>query len=277
MDGKQFAVTTQAYDPALKKNNSLWRPGYSNLSYDVNGHLSGAVDIVGNRQFRYINDAHGQILLRDEIAGNSVNRIQRYYYVDGHRVGDVGNDGPSRTDYVTALAKHSSALNSKSIKGNADKYANFRPIASADFDQNYEPISPVYPGATATAYTVKNGDTLQSIAQAVWGDSAMWYLIADANGLDASQALTAGMNLTIPNKVTNIHNNSSTYRVYNPGCWRAIRAIRAMHFNGMPFGLDLLYHIDILLLCTSSRSKRCRHSGKSTRGQKCRCGIGIRW
>lgn len=91
------------------------------------------------------------------------------------------------------------------------------PVASADFDQNYEPISPTYPGSVASSYTVRNGDTLQTIARSVWGDSAMWYLIADANGLASGSTLTAGMKLTIPNKVTNIHNNAGTFRPYNAG------------------------------------------------------------
>jgi LysM domain len=69
----------------------------------------------------------------------------------------------------------------------------------------------------ASNYTVRNGDTLQSIAQAVWGDSAMWYLLADANGLISGGTLVANTTLTIPNKVTNIHNNAGTFRPYNPG------------------------------------------------------------
>ncbi|MCB5190294.1 HNH endonuclease, partial [Methylobacillus arboreus] len=47
-------------------------------------------------------------------------------------------------------------------------------------------------------------------------DAAMWFLIADANGL-TDQALTEGQTLTIPNKVTNVHNNSATFRPYNAG------------------------------------------------------------
>jgi YD repeat-containing protein len=207
-EAKQSAITNQAYNPALKRNNAAWKPGYSELQYDVNGHLKGAVDRSGNRSFRYVNDAQGLILFRDEIAGGTVNRVHRYYYVEGKRVGDVGNDGPSRTDYVQAMSNRGTSKSD---------YKNFRPVSSADFDQNYEPISPSYPGATATNYTVKSGDTLQSIARTVWGDADMWYLIADTNGLTRGSSLTAGQVLTIPNKVTNIHNNSGTYRVYNPG------------------------------------------------------------
>ena len=128
--------------------------------------------------------------------------------MNGKRVGDISNDGPSRTDYAQALA------NRGAPQGNN---AGWQPIGSADFDQNYEPISPIYPGAVATTYLVKNGDTLQSIASSVWGDSAMWYLIADANGLASGSSLVAGQVLTIPNKVANINNNAGTFRPYNPG------------------------------------------------------------
>jgi YD repeat-containing protein len=215
-ESKQLAITNQGYNPTLKKNNAFWKPGYSDLKYDVNGHLAGANDAgadgnrgsADDRSFRYVTDAQGLILLRDEIAGTSVNRVQRFYYVNGKRVGDVGNDGPGRTDYVQAMAGRGVSKT---------EYKNFKPVSSADFDQNYEPVSPSYPGFSATSYTVKSGETLQSIAQAVWGDSAMWYLIADANGLASNSELVAGQVLTIPNKITNVHNNSSTYRVYNPG------------------------------------------------------------
>lgn len=90
-------------------------------------------------------------------------------------------------------------------------------MASADFDQNYQPINGSYPSATGTSYTVQTGDTLYQIAARVWGDASLWYLIADANGLNAGIALTAGQVLSIPNKVTNVHNSSSTFKPYDAG------------------------------------------------------------
>ncbi len=64
---------------------------------------------------------------------------------------------------------------------------------------------------------MRSGDTLQSIARSLWGDASLWYLIADANGLSGSDALVAGQRLTLPNKVSNVHNNASTFRPYNAG------------------------------------------------------------
>ena len=63
---------------------------------------------------------------------------------------------------------------------------------------------------------MRDGDNLRSIAQTFWGDESLWFLIASANGLNGTEPLPAGMVLVIPNKVTNIHNKSTTFRVYDP-------------------------------------------------------------
>ena len=78
------------------------------------------------------------------------------------------------------------------------------------------PIGPTSPGPQPGDYTVQDGDTLQSIARALWGDASLWYLIADANGLTSADTLVGGQSLTIPSKVTNLHNTSDTFRVYDP-------------------------------------------------------------
>ncbi|KAF1003686.1 MAG: hypothetical protein GAK28_04567 [Luteibacter sp.] len=58
---------------------------------------------------------------------------------------------------------------------------------------------------------------MPGIAQAIWGDSSLWWMLADANNLTLDTALVPNTVLTVPNKVTNIHNNSSTVRPYDPG------------------------------------------------------------
>jgi nucleoid-associated protein YgaU len=49
----------------------------------------------------------------------------------------------------------------------------------------------------ATRYVVKAGDTLQSIAAALYGDPNRWREIATANGLDDPRALPTGRQLEI--------------------------------------------------------------------------------
>lgn len=64
---------------------------------------------------------------------------------------------------------------------------------------------------------MRAGDTLQSIAQAVWGDSALWYRLAQANALYGEAGLAAGQVLTIPPGVQRSTLSASTLRPYDPG------------------------------------------------------------
>lgn len=78
-------------------------------------------------------------------------------------------------------------------------------------------MSESYPGNTPGSYVVGTGDTLQSIALAVFGDAKLWYLVADANGLQGDGDLKVGQTLNMPNQITNIHNSFDTFKPYNAG------------------------------------------------------------
>ncbi|KAG9609068.1 hypothetical protein KCV01_g4047, partial [Aureobasidium melanogenum] len=216
---KQSEIKVQASNDAAPK----WSPGLSAFTYDSEGRLVSAVDVAGQRAFRYQLDGEGRILQRDELlnavmlddhsitAGIS-NRSHSYYYMDGNQIGNVGNDGPERIDYARELAQHAAQVANKD-----DSHKRFTPVAFADFDANYQPINSSYPGTAPTSYIVHANDTLPGIAQAIWGDSSLWWMLADANNLTLDAALVPNTVLTVPNKVTNIHNNSSTVRPYDPG------------------------------------------------------------
>jgi hypothetical protein len=90
-------------------------------------------------------------------------------------------------------------------------------VAFADFDSNYQPINSQFPGSAPGSYVVQSGDTLTGIALALWGDSSLWWMLADANNLTLDVDLQPNTVLTVPNKVTNIHNNSATFRPYDAG------------------------------------------------------------
>ncbi|WP_197046841.1 deaminase domain-containing protein [Paucibacter sp. KBW04] len=209
------------------KQNSIYKKvgaggpnneGLTQLNYDHNGHLNAVADVNVGRTLNYFNSAQGQVLRRVESKAATATTAastttHNFYYAAGRRIGDVGNDGNSvRQSYAEQLA-----IPLQNPNTTAQSYKTQTPITSADFGQNYEPINASYPVATGSTYTVRGGDTLKSIAQQVWGDGAMWYLIADANHLSGSEVLVSGQTLVIPNKVTNIHNNASTFRPYNPG------------------------------------------------------------
>ena len=57
------------------------------------------------------------------------------------------------------------------------------------------------------------GDTLQTIAHSAYGDSSLWYRIADANGLSGNADLRVGQTLSIPNRVGTVHNYGAHARV----------------------------------------------------------------
>ncbi|WP_444908343.1 hypothetical protein ACJJIR_10590 [Microbulbifer sp. SSSA008] len=195
------------------KQRKSWENGEAFYTYDSNGHIRRVYDVEGERAIAYVTDKEGRTLVREEINDDGQNDLGRemrhFYYFNGHAVGDVGNDQvPSRYDYVKALAEAEGAGN-RHLNSNGD---HVQAVQSADFDQNYQPINPNYPTASYSSYEAQGGETLQSIAATVWGDSSLWYLLADANGMKGDEVLTKGQRLELPNVVTNIHNNSDTFR-----------------------------------------------------------------
>jgi YD repeat-containing protein len=184
----------------------------STYTYDENGKLA-SVNIQDGRPrtVNYVTDLNGQVMSRTEYSPATKNPINLYYYFDGIRIGEVGNNGPSQTDYATAISRRSAAPQTGPFKTQLGS-----PMSAADFDQAFTPISPDSEPNTASIYTVREGDSLRTIAHVVWGDPDMWYLIGEANGLGGTSALVAGQKLRIPAKVTNIHNNAQTFRVYDP-------------------------------------------------------------
>jgi hypothetical protein len=56
---------------------------------------------------------------------------------------------------------------------------------------------------------VQSGETLQSLAQMAYGDSSLWYVIANANGISNNTGLTVGAYLTIPTESngTSLHSD----------------------------------------------------------------------
>jgi LysM domain len=86
----------------------------------------------------------------------------------------------------------------------------------AEFEFGYRGISGSYPAPSVGAYSVRQGDTLQSIAQGAYGDSRQWWRIAQANGLQGEQDLKVGQTLTLPSIAAGESNNASTFKPYNP-------------------------------------------------------------
>lgn len=187
----------------------------STFYYDQSGHLQSVGIQDGRpRTISFVTDVNGQILTRQESDNNATQGDPKelHYYFNGMGVGDISNNGTSDVDYATSIARHTQV----SAGYGAFQNGAINGSSYADFDQSYDPINGLNYASTSSRYVVQGGDTLTSISQAVWGDASFWYLIADANGLDGTETLVAGQSLILPNKVHNSHNNTSTYRVYDP-------------------------------------------------------------
>lgn len=177
----------------VESNGGEFTPGTTTHYYDINGHLAQLDDARMNENDRvFTRDIGGKPL---EVAQNG--KVQRQLIVNGEVLGRYGMViDPEKPREDSGLPR-------------------FKFIA--DFNFGYQPIDANYPVATPGLYTVRIGDTLQSIAQGAYGDSSYWYLIADANGLSGSETLTAGTMLQIPNRVGTSHNNANTYKPYDAG------------------------------------------------------------
>jgi nucleoid-associated protein YgaU len=128
----------------------------------------------------------------------------------------VGNNGT--TDYAASIAQRTAAAptgTQGAFRNGATTGASY-----SDFDQSYNPINSYEQGSNAGGYVVRKGHTLQGIAAGLYDDSALWYKLAEINGLSGGlsgqTALIEGQSLTLPAGVIRNTNNASTFRPYDP-------------------------------------------------------------
>ena len=161
--------------------------------YDANGYMVSIDDGTKNVNDRsFVNDTGGRVLLKRQES-----RLLRQLVVDGNVLAVYG----AGTD----------------LKMPSDDQGNPRwNDNQGAFDLNFQPITSSSPGPSAGQYAVRSGDTLQSIAQASYGDASLWYLIANANGLRGDQDLRIGQTLVIPSRVGGVHNTADTFKPYDP-------------------------------------------------------------
>jgi YD repeat-containing protein len=206
---QQRAITVTNTDNTAVYMQSL-------LSYDGNGNLSRVVENEQGsgsnpqRTMSYSYDFAGNVTQRLSHSTKDGDRKHYYYYLDSEAVGDTGNDDTTRQSYIATVNQGiKSAIDP--TKSDYKAPAN-TPVLFTDFDGNFGVSNP---GVGTSAYTVLAGDTLRGIAQKVYGDAALWFLLADANGLTGSERLSEGQQVQIPNQVHSVHNTDKTYRPYD--------------------------------------------------------------
>lgn len=192
----------------------------TSLSYDAAGRLTSAYISDGKpRSVTYRIDENGQIIRRDESRPSNVPTGQTgsphevWYRFGGRELGYVGNNGTSDVSYPASIAERQTihSANPGTFRNGSTYGASY-----ADFAQSYDPINSYAQGAAGGSYTVQTGDTLQTIAQTIWGDSNLWYKLAEANGLSGNAGLIEGQVLMLPAGVVRTAHNAGTVKPYDP-------------------------------------------------------------
>jgi YD repeat-containing protein len=151
-------------------------------TYDAWGNLlsvsnSHADQWSANRD--YTLSAQGNVLMK---AAGDGTEVQFYYTANGHVIGSGGN------------------------------------LDKTDFDYSITPLSDGNAvGITPRQHIASAGETLQGVALATYGDAALWYVIADANGLSSASPLTEGQVLQIPTNVASMRNSTEAFKPFNAG------------------------------------------------------------
>lgn len=217
-DGAIQSSVTYDSDTASGSN-----PNYT-TNYSPNGFgqiASVAVNDGVAKSIDYVLDVSGQIVRRDETRVGNQNQAaphEVFYRYGGKQMGMVGNNGTFDTGYVESVKDRTTGAPDVT-SGNAGLFRNGTNTGAssyADFSQSLEPFNSNQQGSSGGTYSVQTGDTLRSIAGAVYGDSNLWYRIAEANGLSSNSALTEGQSLILPTGVSKSTHNATTLTPYDP-------------------------------------------------------------
>jgi YD repeat-containing protein len=199
-------------------------------NYDAAGNLLG-YSLQNFQGTAYTNTYSYGLLKRDAykestLSGTSSGAFVPATTTNGYDVNsnlvsiaDSGNSGNNRSfindDAGRVLQKTQGGAVERQLVANGEVLGRFGG-ALADFNFSYTPISASFPKANPGTYAVGASDNLRSIARAAYGDSSLWYLIAEANGVASDKELRVGQTLNVPNRVTGAANNASTFKPYDP-------------------------------------------------------------
>ena len=190
-------------------SNSIYTSTY-NLS--PSGVLNSVTIADGRpRTVTFKSDLMGMVIRRDESDNISTQGDPHnvYFRFDGKEIASVGNVAPTDgVSYVDSIAKR------QAPPPDPNNYS-FLYTGSPNPNPQRDVINSYSQGSAGGRYTVEAGDTLQGIAYQMWGDSSLWYKIAEANGLSGDAGLVEGQSLQLPSGVTRSKNSASTFKPYD--------------------------------------------------------------
>ena len=180
-DSLIYAYTYEAREGYLEKSisgtsaNSNFKPSTSYSTYDDWGRRTQVLESTPNVSSRTRTFAY-------DMEGNILQRsdsdgTERYVYVQGQNVANGKSNG--KIDVISQLTAYQTSE------------------------------------AGTTDAEVQAGDTLQSIARRVYGNSNLWYVLAEANAISLDTELVAGTTLKVP-QVQVTANDATTFKPFNP-------------------------------------------------------------
>ncbi|WP_207306761.1 LysM peptidoglycan-binding domain-containing protein [Xanthomonas oryzae] len=170
-----------------------------------------------NRDFKTSNststyDAWGKLLsVRETTPGGKVDDRLRYFTLDAEgnilrRTEGTFENGAFTQDDGDKLRTEQYA------------FANGQYVAAGRFDGRTDVLGQMnaYASTDVGTYkvTVQAGDTLRGLAQRLYGNSNLWYVLADANAIDDDSGLVAGATLNVPDIKANT-NDATTFKPFN--------------------------------------------------------------
>lgn len=168
--------------------------GSSVSTYDINDNLirldkgeSDGADGSEYLTFKYNNE--DQILYRFHEQGDNdkTNTNTEFLYANSNPIGEIGNNDEG------------------------DQYAE---LDTGRYNL-VQKLDDSFPTPTISSYSIRRGDTLQSIALSMYGNASLWFVLADANGLQGSSELKEGTRLTVPTHVSSGRLTSDAHVQYS--------------------------------------------------------------
>ncbi|WP_254846049.1 LysM peptidoglycan-binding domain-containing protein, partial [Xanthomonas axonopodis] len=157
-------------------------------------------------------DAWGKLLsVRENTPGGKVDDRLRYFTMDAEgnilrRTEGTFKNGVFEQDDAARLRTEQYA------------FANGQYVAAGRFDGKTDVLGQMNAYASTDVGTykviVQAGDTLRGLAQRLYGNSNLWYVLAEANAIDDDSGLVAGATLNVPDVKANT-NDASTFKPFD--------------------------------------------------------------
>ncbi|GEM_PF-627175 len=164
-----------------------------------------------------------QTELREKTVGVTMDDRVRSFALDGNGQIISRRDGTVTSGNVFQQKNAQGQAATGNVLGYMNQrnvYANGQQVAGLNEGGKIDVLSRLTAfsnsDAGKTQVVVQAGDTLRSVAQRIYGNENLWYIIAEANALSSDGDLVAGASLTVP-EVKTSSNDANTFKPYNPG------------------------------------------------------------